>query len=197
MRRCRIKASIPIVCAGSDRDCRCRRWRAATPIRSTAPCVSITQIHGGDTWNVIPETRRAARHGAQLQARGAGRDRGGDAPHRPGRRGGDGRQRSMCTTTGAIRPPSTARPRPSVAADAAVGGRRRRPRSSATCSRPWARRILPSCCASSPAAISSSATARSRQRRAAQPALRFQRRHPADRRQLLGDAGRARAGAAV
>ena len=40
-----------------------------------AGVVSVTQVHGGDTWNVIPRGGRAARHRALVQAGGAGPDR--------------------------------------------------------------------------------------------------------------------------
>ena len=122
--------------------------------------VSVTQIHGGDTWNVIPD--RVVLRGTTRSFKPEVQDaiEAAIAPHRPRRRGGDGRARSSCsydrrypaTVNSADRdgasPPT---PRPPSSAPSM---------SSATCSRPWAPRISPSCCRPSPAATSSSATAR-------------------------------------
>ena len=76
-----------------------------------AGVVSVTQFHGGDTWNVIPNEVVLARHGACVQDRRAGRDR---AAHRA--KSAKASQpptiaRSSAGTTGAIRRRSTALPR--------------------------------------------------------------------------------------
>ena len=47
-----------------------------------AGVVSVTQVHGGDTWNVIPQESRAARHRAHVQARRPGHDRAADEDDR-------------------------------------------------------------------------------------------------------------------
>ena len=52
-----------------------RRSSAGTSIPAFRAVVSVTEIHGGDTWNVIPE-REAARYDAVLPAGGAGASRG-------------------------------------------------------------------------------------------------------------------------
>ena len=44
--------------------------------------LSVTQIHAGDAYNVLPERGRDPRHRAHLQHRGAGRDRSQHAPRR-------------------------------------------------------------------------------------------------------------------
>ena len=53
-----------------------------------AAVVSVTKIHGGDAYNVIPQDRAALRHRARIHARGDGVDRDRDAPGRQGDRGG-------------------------------------------------------------------------------------------------------------
>jgi amidohydrolase len=71
MPRCRIRGSIP--------------WSSASQLvlalqtvvaRNVHPCesavVSVTQMHGGEAWNIIPRRRRPAWHDPQLQRRNAG-----------------------------------------------------------------------------------------------------------------------------
>ena len=155
--------------------------------------VSVTQIHGGDTWNVIPDevvlrgTARAFK--PELQ----------DAIEAAIRRIARGVAEAMGATVEVSydrRYPATVNSAAEtvIAGDAAaavVGPSM----SSATCSRPWAPRISPSCCAKAGLLHLHRQRRRRAQRRAAQSALRFQRRDPADRRELLGDPGRARAAA--
>ena len=61
----------------ADRSCR------ATCGRSIPVVVSVTQIHAGDAYNVIPRARRAARHRARLQPGHDGADRGAHARRSP------------------------------------------------------------------------------------------------------------------
>ena len=130
--------------------------------------------------------RRAARHGAQLQAGGAGPHR---APHPRDRR----RHRRAFDARGDRSyerryPPTVNTPKETdIAAGALVeivGEKHVKldmPR------RRWAPRTSPSCCRRSRAATSCSAPAAAPATRAPQPGLRLQRRGPAARRQLLGE----------
>ena len=158
--------------------------------------VSVTQIHGGDTWNVIPDKVVLRGTTRSFDPGGARRARAGDPPRRRGRLPPRSAPRWRCATSAAIRRPSTARRKP-----------RSPPRSprrwsaptmcAATCCRAWGPRISPAFSKKKPGAyiwIGNGAGARPGD--AAQPALRLQRRDPGARRQLLGPPRRNRAGKA-
>ena len=174
----------PIICAAADRD------RAADHHQPQHPSArQRRRQHHPDPWrrHLERDPRRggAARHGALVQARAAGRDRGRDAPHRPRRRGmrwarasrslrpalsrhGQQRGRDRDRRRRGRRRGRSRAGRARRAADHGRGGFRLHAEREARLlhlHRQW------------PA----------RRRRAAQPALRFQRRDPADRRELLGE----------
>ena len=99
--------------------------RSVDPVESVV--VSVTKFHGGDAYNVIPETGRARRHGAHAEAGGA-------------RRWREQRMQAICDGIGracgatvddrlrspTIRSPSTIRTKPIFAGDVARDDRRRR-----------------------------------------------------------------------
>ena len=137
--------------------------------------VSVTQIHGGDAYNVIPQTcadrgtcRSFAPEIRDLLERRIGAIGRGD------RRGPAGRGQRR-PTSAAIRRPSTARPRPQLAADAAaeVVGEERVDRATPPV---MGAEDFAYMLERARAATSSWAAAAATRRHAAQPALRLQRR---------------------
>ena len=114
-----------------------------------AGVVSVTQVHGGDTWNVIPEEVVLRGTVRTFRKRGAGPDRGAHARHRRRARrdlrdDGDGALRAALSGDGEHRTPRPAR-----------GGRGRARSSAPTTSRPircrtWAARTSRSCCSAKP-----------------------------------------------
>ena len=84
----------PIVAGGAGHDGAADDRQPQHP--SARKCVvSVTQIHGGDTWNVIPGRGRAARHGAHLQAEVQDRDRAPACAGSPKARGRARRRREL------------------------------------------------------------------------------------------------------
>ena len=187
MRRCRISAVDPIVAAAQVvNGLQTIASRNTHPLESAV--VSITQIHGGDTWNVIPET--VVLRGTTRSFGPAVRDRMEPAIRRIAE-GAWPRSvpRWNYATSGAIRPRRTAAAETEIAAAAAaamVGEDNVQARS---CCRAWGPRISRCFLEKKPGAYIWIGNGDSQDRRhAAQPALRFQRRDLAARRQLLGAA---------
>ena len=99
---------------GADRHAGAADHRAAAtshPLEGAV--VSVTQIHGGDTWNVIPDSVVLRGTDALLRAaRCATPSRTGDPPDRRGRAALARAPGCECATSGATRRRSTARRRP-------------------------------------------------------------------------------------
>ena len=155
-----------------------------------AGVVSVTQVHGGDTWNVIPQEVVLRGTVRTFDARGPGPDRAADAHDRRRHRGDVRDDARPSATSAAIRRPSTppTETKHAIAAATAVVGAA----NVDTDPTPnmgsedfaFMLQAKPGCYVWLGAGRGPEHAER------AQPALRFQRRRAADRRELLGDARR-------
>ena len=152
-----------VIAAHIDQRAADHRRRNLDPL--DAGVVSVTQVHGGDTWNVIPE---------EVVLRGTVRSFTPEVQELIERRirsivAGHRRDASRCAATVRYerRYPATvnSRGRDRARARRRGRGRRRRRRDRRSDARTWAARTSPSCCRRSPAATSGWARARRRGRR--------------------------------